>query len=117
MNKFDGKRIELSNFSEYLLETYGIKEDTEIFYTQLLGIEPLLQINLGEKYDGDCSLTSITEYLYYMEDGLYPVEVIYDQIRTMAETKGYYHNKATCPIFIAPLMRKNNTLELRCKAR
>ena len=117
MNKFDGKRIELSNFSEYLLETYGVKEDTKINYIQLSGIEPLLQINLGEKYDGDCSLTSITEYLYYMEDGLYPVEVIYDQIRTMAETKGYYHNKATCPIFIAPLMRKNNTLELRCRAR
>ena len=116
MNKFDGKRIELSNFSEYLVETYGVKEDTKINYTQLSGIEPLLQINLGEKYDGDCSLTSITEYLYYMFDGLQPVDNIYKQVRSMAEKKYIFNKKiGMISLLNGYLLRKNYSIIAKSK--
>ena len=81
MHSLDGSRIESGNFKKYL-ELQNIL--CHISQSHKLPMEPLLQIHFGDKYDNDCTLTSLTEVWHYlMENKLNPYE-IYEVIREFA---------------------------------
>ena len=94
---FNGKRIELANIDAYLQEQIGTTYVTERRGTIPMN-DPLVQINFGEKYDGDCTLTTLTEIWSYYT-GIAP-RVIYDEIRAFAESKRFYTKNGTAPIFV-----------------
>lgn len=92
------RRIDKNNIDFYLTEL-GMSDHTISEWHEIEGLTPLLQTHFGEKYDGDCTLTSITEVWHFLNKGYISPEDIYEIVRNIAESKFFFKN-GTLPIFI-----------------
>ena len=79
-------RIHQNNLKTYLKNTYGgtpiLKQQSKIE-----NFPQLLQADYGEA--NDCTLTSMTAIVYFLSNGKYSVETIYDYVEQTAKKYGY----------------------------
>lgn len=71
----------------------------------LKNFQCLNQDNYGEA--NDCSLTSITACIYYLNKSLYSIKDIYSVVEKVARKHGYTGSKGTSPFKIAKIFEES----------
>lgn len=98
------KRLTAANVKKYVESTYG-SPATQITDKHILDFPSLLQKDYGG--DNDCTLTSMTAIIYYITNGKYKADSIYNDVEKIAKKYFYSGKWGTSYITIRTIFNKS----------